>query len=508
MSENITFEGQWTGNRTDNSSQTNDLNVAKAAIPQPFIADLQAVESATVEAVKEQNDKAALKAQKDKEAKEAKEAGTNVRTITIGGQSMVVDAAGNILDEDQRYATTVKMLQNKGLPTNSVTGSQSLVSTNSIRDYAAEVSGYIKKYNQEVTSLIDQSKTFVNSMKAAAALHLTNVFEGEWMPDKDEDGNQIGWWRNVTKIYVHFSPTSDIPKCIDELMLLLGKLESYKEDYNAEAEKLQKACDACNESADKIDELIRRLNEIFAEGNAKGTDVAASIKEEKETKEEETKKEEEPEKDENDPNRYTGVGPGTGPGSTDNSSSSPSYTPPEQPTKEEEEDYKDEDYGDGNEGNETEPTVQDPITTLTPLPTTVSTTTPSSTSAVTTSASTQPTTVTTGTAPVESHSGGGYSGGSGYSYNASDIEQTEDEAIQEEVASSIDNIVKGKTVAKIPTSSAPIAKASTTTARSTGSSVIPAASGIAAAAVIGLGAKAFLDKKKQEEEEEEEEMFS
>ena len=143
--------------------------------------------------------------------------------------------------------------------------------------------------------------------------------------------------------------------------------------------------------------------------------------------------------------------------------------------------------------------------------TTTQTTTTTPTSTITTPASTQPTTTTNGTVqtsstPItESHSGGGYSGTSGFSYNTTQTESKDDQ-LEQQAASSIDSIINGKATPKIPTSSIPIAKANV--AKTTGSSVIPAASGIATAAVIGLGAKAYLDRKKQNEEEEEEEMFS
>ena len=67
------------------------------------------------------------------------------------------------------------------------------------------------------------------------------------------------------------------------------------------------------------------------------------------------------------------------------------------------------------------------------------------------------------------------------------------------IKTSIDDIIKGNKYSKIPTSSAPIGKATTTT----GSSVIPISAGLSAAAAVGLGAKALLDKKAADEEEEE-----
>lgn len=200
-------------------------------------------------------------------------------------------------------------------------------------------------------------------------------------------------------------------------------------------------------------------------------------------------------------------GPGGSPYGGDPGSGQSPYSPPTTQTKKEEKDEKDEkddtDYGDGDEGEEKEPNVSQPITTTSPITTTTPTTT-------TTPASTQSTTTTNGTvqtpaASTEQHVGGGYSGSGGFSYDSTQTD-TDEEQLEQQAASSIDNIINGRAAPKIPTSSAPIAKAQA--ARTTGSSVIPAASGLAAAAVIGLGAKAFLDKKKETEEEEEEEMFS
>ena len=344
-----------------------------------------------------------------------------------------------------------------------------------------------KAASDALKASVESARTNLNAMKA---LDGQEINRGHVQPT-DEEGNPVG---------EPYDPVERFKLIIEpDLDTLEKAFKDFDAAYSEYCDHVAKFKTALEEIRNSADEIATAVNEM----------IAALIDDKPTETDNPTETEEE------DPSEEPFDGPGGGyggGGSPETYGGSPSYAP--DPTKEEEEEEKDdEDYGDGDEGNETEPTVQDPITTLTPLPTketttvTPTATTPSSTPTVTTPATTQQPTVTTGAAPVEQHSGGGYSGGGGYSYNPPTDTPTEEETVQEEVASSIDNIVKGKTATKIPTSSAPIAKASTTTAKSTGSSVIPAASGIAAAAVIGLGAKAFLDKKKQEEEEEEEQLL-
>ena len=61
----------------------------------------------------------------------------------------------------------------------------------------------------------------------------------------------------------------------------------------------------------------------------------------------------------------------------------------------------------------------------------------------------------------------------------------------DDAATSIDDIIKGKSYTKIPTSNAPIARPTT----SSGNAFIPIAAGLSAAAAAGLGAKAYMDRK-------------
>ena len=71
-----------------------------------------------------------------------------------------------------------------------------------------------------------------------------------------------------------------------------------------------------------------------------------------------------------------------------------------------------------------------------------------------------------------------------------------------EAPPSIDSVIKGRITTQIPTSSAPIAKVETKAkTKTSGSALITTTSGVAAATLVGLGAKAYLDKKKTEEED-------
>ena len=298
------------------------------------------------------------------------------RTIPVGGRTEVISAGGQILDESGRnYAageyekraedqrrleqlrgtttgsrtttgtstgsrtttgtstgsrTTIRTLPSSSRTTTGSSLGSVNVSSTAIRDYASEVSGYLKQYGEQVNSLIDSSKSFVASMKAAAGLEGKNTYEGPWMPIYNEDGVKTGERRDVLKIHVYFKPTADITQCLAELDDLLSNMNSYQADYNTEAEKLQQACDACNESADKIDDLIRKLNEIFAKGNEEGAKVEGEIDPTPTPTPTPTE----------DPTYPPGPGgPGGGDPGGGQSPSSPSYTPPA--TKEEEDEKDD-----------------------------------------------------------------------------------------------------------------------------------------------------------------------
>lgn len=104
------------------------------------------------------------------------------------------------------------------------------------------------------------------------------------------------------------------------------------------------------------------------------------------------------------------------------------------------------------------------------------------------------------------HTGGGYTGTSGYTSGTVNTtgnitEGTTDAGLGTdssitgaltEGTTSIEDVIKGSKVTKIPTSPSPV----TTTSSSSGSSaVIPIAAGLSAAAAAGIGAKAYMDRK-------------
>ena len=156
----------------------------------------------------------------------------------------------------------------------------------------------------------------------------------------------------------------------------------------------------------------------------------------------------------------------------------------------------------------------------TTTPNTDTKTNPSTTDPNTDTKTEQPTTTTpTTTTPTTStgdtttyHTGGGYSG-DGYYYSPGSSETTDttdasstlsplDESLINST-SSIDEIIKGSKYTKIPTTSKPI-----TTKKSTGgSSVIPIAAGLSAAAAAGLGAKAYMDNKRNNDVDDEDDEF-
>ena len=157
---------------------------------------------------------------------------------------------------------------------------------------------------------------------------------------------------------------------------------------------------------------------------------------------------------------------------------------------------------------ETEVTI--PTVTTQPIVTTTpAVTTPSATQTVTTPATVQPATVTTGGGSTGGggtvHYGGGYTGTEGFKADEllEEVTEPELEELTEDASESIDEIINGTTnYTKIPTSSIPIAKP---TSSSKGNAFIPIAAGLSAAAAAGLGAKAYLDRKKNGDNGEEEE---
>ena len=126
---------------------------------------------------------------------------------------------------------------------------------------------------------------------------------------------------------------------------------------------------------------------------------------------------------------------------------------------------------------------------------------------------------------VTYHTGGGYSGDGGYTPAAAPENTTEgtladslaesenttegvpmDEEVPDDdiIGDMEDNIVKSDEVTKIPVSNDPISTKET----KGGSSVIPIAAGLSAAAAAGLGAKAYMDHKRNNSDEDDEEFES
>ena len=163
---------------------------------------------------------------------------------------------------------------------------------------------------------------------------------------------------------------------------------------------------------------------------------------------------------------------------------------------------------------ETTPAETTPAET-TPVETTPAETTPAETTpAETTPAETAPAATTTAgvfgndTTSGDIHVGGEYNEENGFISNEENgieldgLEEIED--IIDENTTSIDDIVQGNKYTKLPTSSAPITSGS----KSTGSTIIPIAAGLSAAAAAGIGAKAYMDRKKNNDNGEDDEFYS
>ena len=374
------------------------------------------------------------------------------------------------------------------------------------------VESVIKYQGMEVEEMMVNAEEHVDQLKAAVALDNQVVEEGEIRTVTDDSGDdtyQIQW-----KVRAHVKLIG--ASGIDEVTNNFAKAQREQENYNSLIAEFKGNCEKLHGSAADISkaqqEIIAKLDELASEDptatedsttetptTTEATTTETPSTTETTTTETPTTTEENPTEDNPGTDTYGGT-PGGGDygggGSGGGGGYTPAPTPTQTPTEEEPTD-ENTDYGDGDEGKEVEPTVATPNVTI---PTVTQAPTPTVTQTQKPTEATQPT-----QAPTEKHTGGGYSASGGYKYDNSAPETTEEEALQEEAASSIDNIINGRTISKIPTSSAPIARIRTTSTK--GSSVIPAASGIAAAAVIGLGAKAYLDKKKAQEDEEEEEMF-
>ena len=284
--------------------------------------------------------------------------------------------------------------------------------------------------------------------------------------------DDVSYW----KLEIH-PDQSALEKAYRDFEIAHAQFES---DYSS----LMKVLDTAEKSAEEIAE---QLNEI-----------TASLTEEK------GKVENDDDDDEKVPlgGSPAGGSPAGGADSGGGGGYSPAYpTETPQPTERETDREDKTDYGDGDEGEEKEPTVTTPGITQVPTMPTIGPAKSSTSSASTTSGPVQqPATVTTTT--TEQHSGGGYSGRGGYTPDSSETNETDS---IEDAAASIDSVIGGNPFTKIPTSSAPIARVNTASRKSSGGSVIPITSGIATAAVLGIGAKAYLDKKKARQEDEDDE---
>ena len=149
---------------------------------------------------------------------------------------------------------------------------------------------------------------------------------------------------------------------------------------------------------------------------------------------------------------------------------------------------------------------KDPIKTVTPSDDNKSVTPPSDSTPVeptppenVTPPSQPPVTEQTNESPVY-HSGGGYSETEGYTPSedsiteispAENLEENTMEELMDETTTSVDDIIRGNKYTKIPTSTTPIKK----NPKSSGSTIIPIAAGLSAAAAAGIGAKAYIDRK-------------
>ena len=322
------------------------------------------------------------------------------------------------------------------------------VSATQILDCADALEASIGQQGQMVSSLNSSMQAAKNDLKAMMAQDGA-IISQRFFSRKDPDG----------KVH-HFVETwyyeLVVDGNLDEIMKAYDDFDAAYGEYQASVEKLNNKIAELRDSANVIEEQTQGIVNAMAPGN---TDAGGS------------------------------------------SSQSPENTKPEK-EEDEDKDKKDkEDYGNEDEGEETEPTVPNTIPNTIPTIPTATTQTPSTTTNTpTTNQSTQTTTAPTSPTTSESHSGGGYGAG-GYSYNATDENNENDETL--DASASIDSILKGKELSKIPTSSSPIARVSRS--KSSGGSAIPITSGIASAAVLGLGAKAYLDKKRKQEDEEEEE---
>ena len=163
----------------------------------------------------------------------------------------------------------------------------------------------------------------------------------------------------------------------------------------------------------------------------------------------------------------------------------------------------------------TQTSTSGPVPTQTSTPAPTQTSTPTQTTAPTPTTEPTPTQTTVPTnkpspnpTPPTPTSPNPYSppidqGGGEYDDTGFTGEETipNEEVVEDSMSGSLTDIMSGNEYTRIPTSSTPITTTTTTTA-GTKKSIIPVIAGLSAAAVAGIGTKAYLDKSENKESEE------
>lgn len=322
------------------------------------------------------------------------------------------------------------------------------VSIDAIHDLAQEMEEkVIPAQKTEVDQMVKNAESYITKIKNGLLLDNAIIADGPATGEYPEE-NDI-YRLHIKRAKIQLKGVKDK----SELETLLEKLKKQKNNYNELIEQYKKYCNKMHGSADEIEKEIADLMEEIE-----------IILSDQGTSDDEL---EDPDK----PKQTT-----TGSGS-DEEIEEPNVTEKPLPT--------DVELIIAEIAKEVAAAKKQPTTEIPTV------TTPSATPTEPTPTET-PTPVVTEEPPVENYTGG-YSG-----Y----VQPPAPEPAPVEAPPTIDTIVQGREVARIPTSSAPIARATTAT-KSSGSAsfATTATAGAASAAIIGLGAKAYLDKKKQEEEE-------
>ncbi len=325
------------------------------------------------------------------------------------------------------------------------------VSTEAIHSLAQEMDEkVISAQKTEVDQMVKEAESYVAKIKNGMLLDKAILDQGQAKGDYtyDEDITRL----HIKRAKVTLKGVSNI----GDLETLLERVKKEQKEYEELIEQFRKFCDKMHGSADEIDEEVAGLLE----------EIDLILGSDEQNDEEDDDELSDPDK----PNKKTSSEESDEEIELPNISEKPLPTDVEKILAE----------------------IASEIPTSTKIPTEIPTvTTPSATPTETpTPTETEPPVTTE--PPVVNNSGG-YSG---YSRQAEVAPPAPVEA-----PPTIDNIVQGRVTAKIPTSSAPIARATPAT-KSSGSAVFTSATtGVASAAVLGLGAKAYLDKKKAQEEE-------